>query len=631
MNHAPHHSDLLPAAPRWQPRKLSLTQRRLLTVLLSGALLVLGLLFIRFPLFLTTGQMLLVVATAVAGYDIAVRAVRSLASRTIGVELLVTIAATGALLIGEYWEAAAVTFLFTFGAWLEARTLQSTRRALGELLELAPEVAVVLRDGQPLEVSPWEVVAGETVLVRPGSRLAVDGWVIEGSSTVDQSPITGEPLPVTKQEGDEVFAGTVNQNGLLQVRATQVGADTTLARIIQRVEAAQEAKAPTQRFIERFAARYTPAMLLLAGIVWLLTQDLHLALTLLVISCPGALVISTPVSIVAGIGRAARKGILIKGGEHLERAGRIDTVAFDKTGTLTQGEPVLSTVVTLGDADRLDLIRTAASAELASEHPLAAPIRAAADGQLHFPEQFESVTGRGISATVAGSRVLVGSLRFMEESGIQVDRSVRQSLDDMQEQGQTAVAVARDGQLLGLLGIEDQIRGDAAAAIAELQRMGIRSTVMLTGDGSRTARAVAQAAGIDRVEAELLPEDKLEKIHELQDAGAVVAMVGDGINDAPALAAADVGVAMGAAGTDVAIETADIALLADELGRLPEAIRLSRLTLRNIRQNTGLALLTVAGLLAGVLLGQVHMAGGMLIHQLSVFLVILNAMRLMRA
>lgn len=630
---------------------LSLAQRKLLLVSASGVLLLSGLALKYVWSLEGVAYWLLLAATVIAGADIAKRAVQGLGSKQISIELLVTIAAVGALFIGEVWEAAAVTFLFTFGAYLEARTLQSTRRALAGLLDLAPEVAIVLRDGEPVEVSPWEVAPGETVIVRPGTRLPVDGEVLTGLAAVDESAITGEPLAAEKSAGSLVFAGTISQSGLLQVRATGVGADTTLARIIQRVEQAQEAKAPAQQFIERFASWYTPAMLLFSIAVWLVTRDLHLALTLLVISCPGALVISTPVSIVAGIGRAASKGILIKGGQDLERAGRIDALAFDKTGTLTRGQPVLNTIVALQpepvlagagatsaaagswDSRQQEVLRWAAGAEMGSEHPLARPILEASAGlgAIGFPDEFETITGRGIRAVVEGSSVLVGTLGFIAQQGVSVSDTARSQLAELQGQGQTAVGVTRDGLLLGLLGIQDQIRDSAASTVAALRRQGVERLVMLTGDNRRTAEAIATAAGITEVHAELLPEDKLEQIQQLQHSGHTVAMIGDGINDAPALAAADVGIAMGAAGTDVAIETADIALMTDDLLKIPEAIRLSRLTLRNIRQNMLIALLTVAGLLAGVLMGEVHMAGGMLIHQGSVFLVILNAMRLLRA
>lgn len=613
-------------------RQLTPARRRLQSVIVSGSLIVAGLALWYLADLESAGRALLVLASVTAGAQIAVAAVRSLASRQVSIELLVTIAAVGAIFIGEVWEAAAVTFLFTLGAWLEARTLQATRRALAELMELTPDLALVIRDGTVTEVSPWQVRQDETVIVRPGMRLAVDGEVTDGSSTVSEAAITGEPLPAVKGPGSMVFAGTVNQDGLLQVRATGVGAGTALARIVRRVEEAQEAKAPAQRFIERFAAWYTPAMLVVSAALWALSGDLHLALTMLVISCPGALVISAPVAVVAGLGRAARKGILIRGGEHLERAARIDTVAFDKTGTLTRGEPVLTTVVPVGSVPPTEVVHWAAAAEQASEHPLARTITAAATGaELPFPEKFTAVTGKGISALVAGREVLVGRLTFVAERGVPVPAAVRAELTRLQQLGQTVMAVARDGQLLGLLGVEDELRSTTRLATEQLSQAGVRRLVMLTGDNEQAARTVAEAAGISEVHAGLLPEEKLERIRMLQQHGGVVAMVGDGINDAPALAAADVGIAMGAAGTDMAIETADIALMTDDLLKLPEAIRLARLTVANIRQNTVIALVTVLGLLAGVVAGQVHMAGGMLIHQASVFLVILNALRLLRA
>lgn len=613
-------------------RQLTPARRRLQSVIVSGSLIVAGLALWYLADLESAGRALLVLASVTAGARIATTAVRSLASRQVSIELLVTIAAVGAIFIGEVWEAAAVTFLFTLGAWLEARTLQATRRALAELMELTPDLALVIRDGTVTEVSPWQVRQDETVIVRPGMRLAVDGEVTDGSSTVSEAAITGEPLPAVKGPGSMVFAGTVNQDGLLQVRATGVGAGTALARIVRRVEEAQEAKAPAQRFIERFAAWYTPAMLVVSAALWALSGDLHLALTMLVISCPGALVISAPVAVVAGLGRAARKGILIRGGEHLERAARIDTVAFDKTGTLTRGEPVLTTVVPVGSVPPTEVVHWAAAAEQASEHPLARTITAAATGaELPFPEKFTAVTGKGISALVAGREVLVGRLTFVAERGVPVPAAVRAELTRLQQLGQTVMAVARDGQLLGLLGVEDELRSTTRLATEQLSQAGVRRLVMLTGDNEQAARTVAEAAGISEVHAGLLPEEKLERIRMLQQHGGVVAMVGDGINDAPALAAADVGIAMGAAGTDMAIETADIALMTDDLLKLPEAIRLARLTVANIRQNTVIALVTVLGLLAGVVAGQVHMAGGMLIHQASVFLVILNALRLLRA
>src|SRR5690625_4134256 len=632
MSQAPRLSDGL-RAPLRLVAELSPAARRLITTVTSGVLLLIGLGFLHLWNSPVTANALLTAATLVAGGGIATRAISSLGRRVISIELLVTIAAVGALFIGEYWEAAAVTFLFTFGAYLEARTLQSTRRALSELMDLAPEFAVVLRDGQPVEVSPWEVQPGEQVIVRPGMRLAVDGVVQSGSSAVDESAITGEPLAASKREGDQVFAGTVNQTGLLTVSATGVGADTTLARIIQRVEEAQEAKAPTQQFIERFASWYTPAMLGLSIIVWLISGNLHLALTLLVVSCPGALVISTPVAVVAGIGRAARQGLLIRGGQHLERAARVDTVAFDKTGTLTGGRPVVTSVSTFGGAEEADVLVTAAAAELPSEHPLGRAVVAAgrAAGEPVWPDSFTSRTGLGIEAVVGGSTVRVGSLRFLADQPGGLPTGAAAEAERLQAAGRTVAGVARDGRFLGLLGIEDALRPEAAAAVQALRRQGVRRLLLLTGDGGPAAAEVAAATGISEVHAGLLPENKLRHVRELQATGHTVALLGDGINDAPALAAADTGIAMGAAGTDLALETADLALMDDDLLKLPEAFRLARLTVSNMRQNTVIALGTAAFLLAGVLAGEVHMAGGMLVHQASVLLGIANALRLLRA
>lgn len=575
---------------------------------------------------------LMVAAAVIAGWDIAVRAIISLRNRHVSIELLVTIATLGALFIGEYWEAAAVTFLFNLGAYLEARTLSHTRQVLQSLLELAPNTAIVMREGHQAEVLPHEVLLGELVLIKPGAKIAVDGEVIGGHSSVDESAITGEPMPKEKTTGTQVYAGTVNQDGLLKVRATGIGADTTLARIVRRVEEAQEEKAPTQRFIESFSQWYTPAIIGMSVVAYLITRDIDLALTLLVIGCPGALVISTPVSVVAGIGRAAKNGILIKGGEYLENAGKISALALDKTGTLTQGKPELTDVVALNGDDRDQILRWAALAEAGSEHPLARAIMKAANhlGEITPADQFDTFTGRGVLAKLNGDQIGVGSKDLMKELGVIVAPEVDKSLDHLKSTGKTAVMVSHNGIAVGILGISDTLREDAPKMIQELKKIGLKRVLMLTGDDHRTAQAIASEAGIKDIRAQLLPEDKLQAIRALQAEGHIVAMVGDGINDAPALAAADIGIAMGAAGTDIAIETADIALMSDDLMKLPEAVRLSKATLGNIRQNVIIALTTVAGLLLGVILGEVHMAGGMLIHEASVLIVILNGMRLMR-
>ena len=604
----------------------------------------------------------MIAATLLAGSDIGQRAWRGLMNKHTNIDLLVSIAAIGGLAIGVYWESAAVTFLFLLGGWLEARTLSKTRSTLKELINLAPDTAIVVADEEENEIPARKVEPEALVLVKPGSKIPVDGFVESGRTTVDESAVTGEPVPAEKREGAEVYAGTINQNGRIYVRAGRAGADTTLAKIIRRVEEAQEEKAPTQRFIERFARWYTPGIVGLSVVSYLFTWNLELALTLLVIGCPGALVISTPISIISGIGRAAQKGMLIKGGEYLENAGKISAVAMDKTGTLTEGKPQITDLfilqpvaVTAGDlsldeaeVDILnhqlyndqngqsleeplrDLLYWTGIAESASEHPLAQAVLQKSREISTIPEaeHFEAHTGLGVEATYNTNRILVGSPDFISWKNIFIPDKAALKIESLAKRGRTIVLTALNGHLLGGIGISDRIRPEAADMVRRLKENGIKEIVMLTGDNKETARAIAKEAGISSIHAGMLPEDKTSIIKKLQDQGHEVAMVGDGINDAPALATADIGIAMGAAGTDVAIETADIALMADELMKIPEALRLSKKTLSNIRQNVVIALVTVAALLAGVFAGSVHMAAGMLIHELSVMIVIINGMRL---
>jgi len=502
-------------------------QRRQTITLTSGALIVAALLAGHALALDTLRDALMILAALIAGWDIAGRAFFALRNRHVSIELLVTIATVGALAIGEYWEAAAVTFLFMLGAYLEARTMNRTRRALQELLELAPTSAIVLRDGQQIEVMPHLVTPGEIVLVKPGAKVPVDGEVVIGRAAINESAITGESMPVDKIEGDRVFAGTVSQNGVLQVRATGVGADTTLARIVRRVEEAQEERAPTQRFIERFAQWYTPAIIVLSAVAYIISRDIELALTLLVIGCPGALVISTPVSVVAGIGQAAKRGILIKGGEYLENAAKITALALDKTGTITQGKPHLTDVIALGadDAPASDaysaaqqrVLTIAAIAEAGSEHPLAVPVvnEARAGGEIPHADAFENLPGRGIVAQHNGQRIAVGAPALMADLGVPVGAAADAQMIALKEAGKTAVLVALDGEAIGVLGIADVAREAAPGVIARLRRAGLKKIVMLTGDDPRTAQAIGQAVGIDAIEAGLLPEDKLERIRRL--------------------------------------------------------------------------------------------------------------------
>ncbi|WP_417564174.1 heavy metal translocating P-type ATPase [Microbacterium sp.] len=583
------------------------------------------------------GDLLMVAAAVVAGFRIVMSALRALRVKVVGIDLLVSVAAIGAIVIANYWEAAAVTFLFAIGHALESATLAKTRSALAELVAVAPDVAVVLREGEQVEVPAFQVTVGETVLVKNGAKVPVDGVVVGGVGAVDEASITGESLPVEKLEGDQVFAGTVATAGFVQVQATGVGPDTTLARIIHRVEEAQDAKARTQAFMDRFSKWYTPGIMLLALALGLITQDVVLALTLLVIGCPGALVISIPVAIVAGIGRGAKDGILIKGGEYLETAAKIDVVAVDKTGTLTEGRPRLTDVIVLDERlDRVAALALAARAEAGSEHPLARPIldAAAAEGvpARGLPEHTEPVPGKGIVAMIDRQRVAVGNLPLMQAEGVEPTRhpALVDAVDAVAAAGRTPMVMAVDAVPAAVFAVADSIRDEAADMVRGLHRAGVERVVMLTGDTQRVAAAVAAHVGIDEVHAGLLPEDKLDAVRELQAAGHTVAMVGDGVNDAPALAASDIGVAMGAAGTGVAIETGDIALMADDLMKLPQAVSLARRTVRVMHQNVAVAMITVAALLAGVIFSGVTMAIGMLVHELSVLAVIANAMRLLR-
>lgn len=592
---------------------------------------------------------LMVAAALVAGIPIIRRAVQSLKMRMISIDLLVSIAFVGALALGEFWEAAAVTALFALGNALEAATMDKTREAITSLLSVAPQTAIVIEGDETKEVPAGSVQVGQIVLLQTGSLTPVDGVVVQGSAAVDEASITGESMPVEKTVGSRVYAGTLTASGMARVEATGVGADTTLAKIIHRVEEAQDAKAKTASFMDRFARWYTPAIMVASVLVWAFTFDVKLALTFLVISCPGALVISIPVALVAGIGRGARDGVLIKGGEHLETAAKINAVALDKTGTLTLGEPKVQEIEVLNDGSVENLVLFAAVAERGSTHPLAKAILDYADaiglGSIPHPDEVEVVAGGGVRAVWDGREILVGNGKFLvgedvlnpdlglgDELGVSVlaGGSPEELAGNLASSGHTPVLVSVDGVLLGGFGIADQIRPDAPALVDALHDVGVKDISMLTGDQQPVAEFIAKQTGIDSVYAGLLPEDKRDVVGELQSDGYVVAMVGDGINDAPAMVKADVGVAMGLAGTDVAVETADIALMSDNLTRLPHAIYLAKRTVRTMRQNIVIALLTVLALVAGVLAGGVTMSLGMLVHEGSVLVVILNGMRLLQ-
>jgi Cd2+/Zn2+-exporting ATPase len=602
---------------------------KLIITVVSGILLVLAYAAGEFKYMDWSGA-LWILAAVVGGYGIVKSAITQLRYKVLGIQALVSVAAAGALLIGEYWEAAVVVFLFTFGGYLEALTIDRTRNALRALMSLAPTTASVRRNGDVVVVAPGEVKPGEVVIIKPGEKIPVDGRVAKGEAQVNQAPITGESVPVGKGPGDHVFSGTINEVGLMEVETERSGEDTTLARIITLVEEAQEQRAPTQQLIERFSKYYTPAIIVLSIIVFIWTRDPLVSLTLLVISCPGALVISTPIAVVSGIGNAAGQGVLIKGGVHLERAGRISIVALDKTGTLTKGELEVVNIRAFSGAPD-EAIFKAAVAEKMSEHHLGRAIvkKVKAGVTVPDPIDFKVLPGKGVVAAYEGKKLVVGNRRLLAENEFHLSAEEEAYVRGEEERGSTAIFLIEDDRLIAVISLADTVREEAKSLVQGLKKVGVKKVVMLTGDNERTARAIANRLSLDEYRAGLLPEDKVEAIKQLKKEG-VVAMVGDGINDAPAMAAADIGIAMGAAGTDVAIEAADIALMADDLDKITYSIGLSRKTLGIIMENTAFSLLVVLLLVAGVLFKAVVLASGMFVHEASIFIVIFNGMRLLR-
>jgi len=583
--------------------------------------------------YLWSVELLMVMATAVAGFPVAKLALNGLRARQFTIPLLVTVAAVGAVIIGESWEAAAVTLLYVLGGYLEDLTLERTRAALRSLIDLRPRTARVKQGDGLAEIPADAVVAGQAVVVLPGDRVPADGRVIAGRAVLDTSALTGEPLPAEVGPGDAVTSGSISQGGYIELTAERVGSDTTFSRMIYLVAEAQEQRPAVQRFLDRFARWYTPAVLCVAGLLAITTRDVHLALTFLVIGCPGALVVAAPVAMVAGLGSAARHGVLIKGGERLERIGKVDVVALDKTGTLTVGKPGVESVVAFPQSDTAHLLALAAGAEQRSEHHLASAILAYARDQgvrMAAAEDWAMEPGLGVSAQTPAGLVLVGNRRLLAAHGIALSPKQEQVAAEHEARGETLALVALGEQPLGLLGIADPVRPPAASLVADLKRVGVTHIVMLTGDSAPAAARVAHSVGIVDVRAGLAPADKVAAIRSLQAEGHVVAMIGDGINDAPALATADVSLAMGATGTQTAIETADVALMSDRLEKLPWAVGHSRRIMAVVRQNVALAVGVVLVLLAGVVAGRIHLSGGMLVHEASVLLVVINGMRLLR-
>lgn len=582
-------------------------------------------------------------AMAVAGLPLAVRGARTLwLARSLDINLLMTVAALGAMAIGEWVEGAIVVLLFQVGELLEAYTAERARQAIRSLMALVPEEARRLReDGREERVPVGTLEMGDLVVVRPGERIPVDGLVTEGHSAVDQSPVTGESMPVDRGPGAEVYAGSVNGHGVLVVRVSRQAGDSTVSRMVRLVEEAQAQKARSQRFVDRFARYYTPVVVVLALVlavvpplagwgtfgVWL-----YRSLVLLVIACPCALVLATPVAVAAAIASAGRRGVLIKGGVHLEEAARLRAIAFDKTGTLTYGRPGVSQVVPAPGYTEEEVLRLAAAVEIRSEHPIAQAIvtYAAAKGVPIVPaKEVRAVAGRGIAGSLDGRQVMVGSHPFFCEAVPHRDDVCRRA-EEMEQEGNTAILVAQAGKVVGLVGVRDTLRPEGEEAVRLLGNLGVRPRVMLTGDNEVVARAVARRLGLDDFHAGLLPEDKMEAIARLTEVHGAVAMVGDGVNDAPALARATLGIAMGAAGTHQALETADVALMGDDLRLVPHLVGLSRWTMRVVRQNIVAALLVKGLFLALALVGKTTLWMAVFADTGMALLVVLNAMRLLR-
>lgn len=572
----------------------------------------------------------LIVASVIGVMPIAIQAYQALRVRVVSIDVLVTIAVIGAFLISNFEESAIVTFLFLFGAYLEQRTLNNTRKAIKELTEMAPETALKqMLDDVFEEVDVEEVEKGDLLLVKTGAKVPVDGTVVDGEGYVNEASITGESVVVGKEKGSKVFAGTILENGTIKVIADKVGEDTTFGKIIELVEEAQDSKSEAERFIDRFSKYYTPAVLVLAFVVWIFTQNVELAITILVLGCPGALVIGVPVSNVAGIGNGAKNGVLLKGSEVINDFANVHTMVFDKTGTLTVGNPLVSETIYYGSNTDMAL-GYLASIENESDHPLAkAVLKEIGEVDLTRVENTEVMRGGGIVATVGGRRMAVGNVALMESESVVMNDRVKGDIEKLVMGGNSLVLTSMDGELQLLMGVRDQIRPNVKEHLNKLKSLGVKNIVILSGDNQATVNLVSNELGITEAYGNMLPEDKSAFIKKLKDEGKIVAFVGDGVNDSPSLALANVGIAMGS-GTDVAIDTSDLVLINSNFKLLPYALGLVKATLRNMKQNIFIAVGVVALLFGGLLFSNwVSMSVGMLVHEISILVVILNGMRLL--
>lgn len=580
-------------------------------------------------------------AIIIGGYTLFLKGFKNLARLNFDMSTLMTIAIIGAAIIGEWGEGAMVVILFAISEALERFSMEKARQSIESLMDIAPKEALIKRDNKEMRIHVDDVQIGDIMIVKPGEKLAMDGLVMKGTSSLNQAAITGESVHAVKTAGDEVFAGTLNEEGLLEVKVTKHAEDTTIAKIIHLVEEAQAEKAPSQQFVDKFARYYTPAIIVLAFLIAVVpplfggdwSEWIYQGLAALVVGCPCALVVSTPVAVVTAIGNAARNGVLIKGGIHLEETGALKSIAFDKTGTLTKGVPAVTDIITI-NGDERKLLQIMAAIEKGSQHPLASAImKKAEDISADFTgldiEGFTSITGKGVKASVNGVLYYAGSPNLFEELHSGMERTLQKQIADLQTQGKTVMILGTASEILLLIAAADEIREHSRTVISKLNDMGIK-TVMLTGDNQRTALEIGKQAGVSEIKADLLPQDKLAYIKELRAGHQSVAMVGDGVNDAPALAAASVGVAMGGAGTDTALETADIALMSDDLSKLPYTIKLSQKALRIIKQNITFSLGIKAVALLLVVPGWLTLWIAIFADMGATLLVTLNSLRLLK-
>lgn len=618
--------------------------RELLFSLLSGLFLLIGWLggtFFSFPSFLSIG--LFAVAYILGGWDVSRHAWHALRERRLDTDGLMVVAAIGAAFLGEFAEGALLLFLFSLGHALEERALDRARSAVRALADLAPKTALVKRDGKEQELPVESLQLDDVVIVRPGVRIPVDGIILDGNSGIDQSSVTGESLPVDKTVGDQVFASTVNGEGALEIKVTRLAKDSTLARVMKMVEEAQAQKSPTQQTVEKFERIFVPAVLILTALVIVIPplfgfpfrESFLRAMTLLVAASPCALALGTPAAILAGVAQAARNGVLVKGGAHLENLGLLKAIAFDKTGTVTHGQLEVTDVVAIQSSawKEADLLSTAAGAESRSAHPLAQAVVRAAQTQglpVSPVDDVESLTGRGLKAMMRGKTIWIGNQKLMNEAGVALSSESILRAEALQGQGKSLMWVAEDKTAIGLIALADTLRKEAAPTMTALKRSGVTHTIMLTGDNARSASAIANEIGLTEFRADLMPENKLTIIRELVKEYGQVAMIGDGVNDAPALANATVGIAMGGAGTDVALETADVALMGDDLSKLPFAVGLGRATRAIIIQNLFIALGVIGLLIFTSLTGIISIGIAVVFHEGSTLVVVANALRLLR-